>query len=106
MINLIIDEKNIEVNEGTSILNAAVSIGTKIPTLCYLEGVNDIGSCRLCVVEVEGMEQLVTSCNTNVKEGMIVRTMSDKVVKARKLVLDLILSNHRISCFTLSLIHI
>lgn len=100
MINLIIDEKNIEVNEGTSILNAAVSIGTKIPTLCYLEGVNDIGSCRLCVVEVEGMEQLVTSCNTNVKEGMVVRTMSDKVVKARKLVLDLILSNHRISCFT------
>jgi len=100
MINLIIDEKNIEVNEGTSILNAAVSIGTKIPTLCYLEGVNDIGSCRLCVVEVEGMEQLVTSCNTNVKEGMVVHTMSDKVVKARKLVLDLILSNHRISCFT------
>lgn len=100
MANLIIDGKKIEAREGTSILNASIYAGIKIPTLCYLKGVNDIGSCRLCVVEVEGIEQLVTSCNTHIKEGMVLYTMSNKVVKARKMMLDLILSNHRISCFS------
>ena len=89
MINLIIDGKQVEVAEGTTILDAAKTVGLEIPTLCYLEGVNNIGSCRLCVVEVEGMEKLPTSCNTIVKEGMVVNTKSQRVIEARKTVLNL-----------------
>lgn len=100
MINLIIDGKQVEVAEGTTILDAAKTIGLEIPTLCYLEGVNHIGSCRLCVVEVEGMEKLPTSCNTTVKEGMVVNTKSERVTEARKTVLNLLLSNHHQDCFS------
>lgn len=100
MINLIIDGKQVEVAEGTTILDAAKTVGLEIPTLCYLEGVNNIGSCRLCVVEVEGMEKLPTSCNTIVKEGMVVNTKSQRVIEARKTVLNLLLSNHHQDCFS------
>ncbi|MEM2969377.1 MAG: formate dehydrogenase subunit alpha [Candidatus Bathyarchaeia archaeon] len=99
MIKLIIDGKNVEVAEGTTLFKAASYAGIKIPTLCYLEGVNEIGSCRICVVEVKGIEQLVTSCNTKAEEGMIVYTMSEKVLQARKTVLKLLLSNHKTDCF-------
>ena len=99
MINLKIDGIQAEVQEGTTILEAARSVGIRIPTLCYLKEVNEIGSCRLCVVEVEGMDKLPTSCNTLVKEGMVVQTMSERVVEARKIVLDLLLSNHHRGCF-------
>lgn len=100
MVHLTIDGKNLEAAEGMTILEAARNNHIKIPTLCYLEGVNDIGSCRLCVVEVEGCEQLKASCKTHVEEGMVVQTYSDKVVAARKEVLNLILSNHKISCLS------
>lgn len=100
MINLIIDGKKVEAAEGVTILEAAKAAGSEIPTLCYLEGVNNIGSCRLCVVEVEGMDKLPTSCNTKAEEGMVVHTKSDRVVEARKMVLDLLLSNHHLGCFS------
>ena len=74
MITLTIDGIRVETNEGSTILEAAASAGIRIPTLCYLKEVNEIGSCRVCVVEVEGMEKLVPSCNTLVKEGMKVQT--------------------------------
>ena len=67
MINLRIDGLEIAAEAGMTILEAAKTAGIEIPTLCYLEGVNEIGSCRLCVVEVEGMDKLPTACNTKVK---------------------------------------
>ena len=100
MIQLTINGKTVQAEAGTTILNAAKEAGISIPTLCYLEGVNEIGSCRLCVVEVEGMDKLPTACNTKVKEGMVVNTMSERVIEARKTVLDLLLSNHHQDCFS------
>ena len=67
MISIIIDNKQLNVVEGTTILQAARDAGISIPTLCYLEGINDIGACRLCIVEVEGQTRLVPSCNTKQK---------------------------------------
>ena len=69
-----INGQTVVIREGATILQAARSAGIEIPTLCYLEGVSDIGSCRLCVVEVEGTAPLVPACNTKAKEGMVVRT--------------------------------
>ena len=74
MINLTIDGVQIEAKEGQSILSAAREHGIHIPTLCFLEKINEIGSCRICVVEVEGMNKLVTACNTKVKAGMNITT--------------------------------
>ena len=98
-MRLTIDGRNVEAAEGMSILQAAKTVGIEIPTLCYLEGISDIGSCRLCVVEVEGMNELATACNTKAKEGMVVQTASERVIEARKTVLKLLLSNHNIDCF-------
>ena len=64
MINITIDGNKYEVEEGLTILEAAKKADIRIPTLCYLKGVNEIGACKMCVVEVEGKENLVTSCNT------------------------------------------
>lgn len=100
MISVTIDGVQIMAEEGTTILNAARTAGIRIPTLCYLEGINDIGSCRVCVVDVEGMHKMPTACNTTVKEGMVIRTNTERVIEARKKALDLILSNHHISCFS------
>ncbi|MBQ7264060.1 MAG: (2Fe-2S)-binding protein [Synergistaceae bacterium] len=100
MIRLTIDGKAVSVEEGTTILEAARANDIKIPTLCYLKGVNEIGSCRMCVVEVEGMGKLPPACNTPAKEGMVVRTMSERVVASRRRTLDLLLSNHDQHCFS------
>ena len=85
---------------GTTILKAARAAGVEIPTLCYLEGINEIGACRLCVVEIAGMDKLVTACNTPVQAGMEIETHSERVVSARKTVLDLLLSNHDVHCLS------
>lgn len=98
-MRLTIDGRNVEAAEGMTILAAAKTAGIEIPTLCYLEGISDIGACRLCVVEVEGKNELATACNTKVKEGMVVQTASRKVIDARKTILKLLLSNHNIDCF-------
>ena len=72
MVNLTIDGKKISVEENTTIMQAAASNGIPIPKLCYLKGINEIAACRVCVVELEGKEKLITSCNNVVKEGMAV----------------------------------
>lgn len=100
MLNLIIDNKQITVTEGTTILQAARDNGIVIPTLCYLEGINDIGACRLCIVEVEGQSRLVPSCNTKAEEGMVIRTNTEKVRTARRLNTEMILSQHHCQCTT------
>ena len=100
MVKLTIDNLPVKVKEGTTILKAAESVGVHIPTLCYLEGINEIGACRVCVVEIEGKSQLEASCNTAVEEGMVVYTNSHRVRKSRKAIVELILSQHDCLCAT------
>lgn len=98
MVNLTIDGKKVEVPEGTTILQAAAKLGIDIPTLCYLKEINEIGDCRMCLVEVEGKRGFATSCIQKVEEGMVVHTKTPEVLEARKTMLDLILSNHHQDC--------
>ncbi len=102
MINLTIDGTHVEVEEGSTILDAATKINIDIPTLCYLKGVNSIGACRMCIVEVEGARGFVTSCVYPVTEGMVVRTNTEAIKEARKVTLELLLSNHDNNCITCS----
>ena len=98
MVNIIIDGKKLQVRDDVTILQAARENGFSIPTLCYLEGLNEIGACRLCLVEVKGQHRLVSSCNTKVREGMEISTRSAKVRMARRLNVELILSQHNCNC--------
>ena len=100
MIHLTIDNIEVEVEEETTILQAARSINIDIPTLCFLKDINENGDCRMCIVEIEGRNNFATSCTQKCEEGMIVYTHSPKVIEARKTILDLILSNHNRSCLT------
>ena len=100
MVNLTINGKAVKVEEGTTILNAALKLDIHIPHLCYFEGLNEIGACRVCAVEVKGKEQLVAACNTAVEEGMEIYTNSPKVRKTRKVNVRLILSDHDCKCAT------
>jgi NADH-quinone oxidoreductase subunit G/NADP-reducing hydrogenase subunit HndD len=98
MINLTINNKAIQVEEGTTIFEAAKRHNILIPHFCYLENVHQIGACRICVVEVEGAKTLMASCVTAVSEGMKVLTNSEKVRKTRKVLYELILSDHPKDC--------
>ncbi len=98
MVNLTINNKKVQVPEGTTILTAAATVGIKIPTLCFLKDINEIGACRVCCVEVEGKETLVASCNTKVEEGMVIYTNSQKAQYARRMNVQLILSQHDYRC--------
>lgn len=100
MVNLFINDISVSVEEGTTILEAAKSAGINIPTLCFLKDINEIGACRVCVVEVEGVERCVTACNSVVKEGMRVHTHSRKARTVRKTNVKLILSQHNFHCAT------
>ena len=100
IVNINIDGNEIALDDRLTILEAAKFLDINIPTLCYLKDVNEIGACKMCVVEVEGNEHLVTSCNTKIKEGMVVHTNSERVVKSRKQVLNLLLANHDVRCFS------
>ena len=100
MVNLTIDNIKVSVPEGTTIMEAAASVGIPIPKLCYLKGINEIAACRVCLVEVEGYEKLVTSCNNPVKEDMVIHTNSPKVRAARRDNVQLILSQHDCRCAT------
>ena len=102
MVKLVIDNKPVEVEEGTTILEAARQNGIDIPTLCFLKDINEVGDCRMCIVEVEGRKGFATSCIQTVEEGMIVKTHSPEILEARKTILDLILSNHHKDCLTCS----
>lgn len=100
MVNLTINKQHVCVPEGTTILEAARQIGIKIPTLCFLKEINEIGACRVCMVEVAGISRLITACNTSVEDGMEVITNSARVREARKTNVELILSQHHTDCPT------
>ncbi len=99
MINLTIDGVNVSVPEGTSVLDAAKSVGIRIPTLCYLSGINEIGACRMCVVDT-GARALSAACVLPASEGMKVKTNTPAVREARKINLELLLSNHDKKCLS------
>ena len=100
MVKLSIDGKDVEVRKGATILEAAKKAGIRIPTLCWLKDINEIGACRLCLCEIEGVSRLQASCNTVCEDGMVVKTRSPRVLQARKNNLELILSQHNTSCTT------
>lgn len=98
MINLKIDGIDVEVEEGTTVLEAARKAKINIPTLCYMKEINEIGDCRLCLVEIEGRRGLVASCMQKAEEGMVVKTNTEELYKTRRMMLQLILSTHNKSC--------
>ena len=100
MVKITIDQQQITVPSGTTIMEAAKSIGIPIPKLCYLKGINEIAACRVCLVELEGMDRLITACNNQVKDGMVIYTNSPKVRAARRHNVQLILSQHDCKCAT------
>ncbi len=99
-VNLKINNKEISVPAGTTILEAARSAGIRIPTLCYLKDINAIGACRVCVVEVKGARNLVASCVYPVSEGMEVFTNTQRVLNSRKTTVELLLSDHKKDCLS------
>ena len=100
LITLTIDDKEVKVKQGTTILQAARQVGIDIPTLCFLKEINEVGDCRMCIVEVEGRRGFATSCVEKVAEGMVVHTNTPSVMEARRVILDLIISNHKVECLT------
>ncbi len=104
-IKLTIDNKTLEVEKGTSIYKAAKKIGVEIPVLCYMD-LGDLniehkpGGCRMCSVEVEGRKNLAPSCSTDVADGMVIHTHSMRVLNARRIVMELILSDHPKDCLS------
>lgn len=100
MVNIKINNMPLSVPKGISILEAARTVGIEIPTLCYLKKINEIGACRICMVEVKGARSLVTACVYPVSEGMEIFTNTEKVRKSRKLTLELILSTHDKKCLS------
>ena len=100
MVTLTIDKKTVTVPEGSTILDAARQADIMIPTLCYLRDVNEVASCRICAVEVEGVDKLATACNTLAENGMVVHTNTQRVRVTRKTNVELILSQHVDHCVT------
>lgn len=99
-VKLTIDGIEIEVPSDYTVLEAAELAKIDIPTLCYLKNINQIGACRMCIVEIEGMRGFVTSCTQPVANGMIVKTNTPQLIEARKVTMELLLSNHTNSCTT------
>ncbi len=93
-----VNNNQLDVSEGESLLTALTRNGIKVPTLCHMNRFSPTGACRLCVVEVEGRKDLVTSCSSKVEIGMKVRTNSQRVLRARKSLVELLLSNHPDDC--------
>ncbi len=100
MVNVTIDGVQVSVPSSYTILEAARAAGIKVPTLCYLKGVNEVGACRICLVEVVGGRSLSAACVTPVSEGMVVKTNSPRVRATRKSTLELILSDHNQDCLS------
>lgn len=100
MVNLKINNIDVSVPAGSTILQAAKSANIEIPTLCYMKEINEIGACRICVVEVKGARSLVAACVYPVNEGMEVFTSTPRVLKARRMTLELLLSNHNRRCLS------
>ena len=100
MVNATVNGTPIALPEGSKIIEAVFASGNYVPTLCGLEGISDIGACRVCVVEVEGVERLVPACNTALEEGMVIRTDTPRVLEARRVNVSLLLSQHDVQCAT------
>ncbi|MBO5944235.1 MAG: iron hydrogenase small subunit [Clostridia bacterium] len=100
MVNIKINDKSYSVPKGSTILEAARYAGIEIPTLCYLKDINEIGACRICMVDVKGARSLVTACVFPVAEGMEIYTNTEKVRHSRKMTLELILSTHDRKCLS------
>ena len=100
MIKLNIDGKDVEIEKGKTVLEAARKVNIEIPTLCFLKEINEAGDCRMCLVEVEGRRGYSPSCITKAEDGMVVKTNTPDLMESRKLILDLILSNHDRKCLT------
>ncbi len=100
MINITIDGITTQVPKGSTVLQAAKSLNIDIPTLCYLKDINEVGSCRMCVVEVQGARSLQASCVLPAAEGMVVKTNSPTVRNSRKMILELMLARHERECLT------
>ena len=98
MVNITINGKAVQVPEGTTILDAAKTIRVDIPHLCFLKDINEIGACRVCAVEIEGLEKLVPACNNVAEEGMVIHTNTPKVRQARRINVELLLSQHNARC--------
>ncbi len=98
MVSLTIDGKQVSVPKGSTILEAAQKLDIAIPTLCWLEKISPTGACRICVVEVEGLERPQTACNTPVKDGIVVTTQSERLTRIRRQVVQMLLVNHPIDC--------
>ncbi|MCI8383298.1 MAG: 4Fe-4S binding protein [Clostridia bacterium] len=99
-VTLTIDDQEVKAKKGSTILQAAKQAGIDIPTLCFLKEINEVGDCRMCIVEVEGRRGFATSCIQKVEEGMVVHTNTQNVLEARHVILDLIISNHAKDCLT------
>ena len=102
MVNITINGKQLAVPEGITIIEAAKQNGINIPSLCYLKDVHEFGACRICVVEVEGAKTLLPSCMTKVSDGMVIRTNTARVRTARKVLYELLLSDHPKDCLSCS----
>lgn len=98
MVNIKINGQAYSVKENTTILEAAAQAGVRIPTLCYMKGLNKIGACRVCLVELEGRDQLFAACDNVCSEGLSIITNSARVMDARRTNIELILSQHRVDC--------
>jgi NADH-quinone oxidoreductase subunit G len=98
MVMVTIDDRQVQVPEGTNLVEAAKRAGIEVPTYCYHPGLTVVGQCRICFVEVEGMPRLVTACSTPVQDGMVVLTGSPKVQDARAAVMEFLLENHPLDC--------
>ncbi len=98
MINLTLNGKNVKAKQGSTILQAAAQNGINIPTLCYLENIHKFGGCRICLVEVQGAKTLQASCMVEAKEGMVINTNTKRVQNARKVMYQLLMSNHPDDC--------
>ena len=99
-VTLTIDGQSVTVPAGTSVMAAAMSMGTKIPKLCATDMLEAFGSCRLCLVEIEGRKGTPASCTTPVEQGMAVRTQTDRLARLRKGVMELYISDHPLDCLT------
>ncbi len=100
MVNATVNGTPIALPEGSKIIEAVYATGNYVPTLCGLQDISDIGACRVCVVEVEGIERLVPACNTPLEEGMVIRTDTPRVLETRRVNVSLLLSQHDVQCAT------
>src|SRR6476659_2238630 len=99
-VTLTIDGTPVTVTAGTSIMRAAMEVGTEIPKLCATDMLEAFGSCRLCLIEIEGRSGTPASCTTPVADGMVVRTQTERLKQLRKGVMELYISDHPLDCLT------